>query len=251
MLTKLWAVIYATGSAIVEQHRRTARRECVIVGKDEGIEGRFSIWPEMLERRINHGLTTVSRARDDFGKPVFNERGYELYECVHAPITLGSYEIMKHWSAVHNKRVYRVLPKYGTPEFSAMYEEGLPMDEDEPPKGITKLLANRLGPQWRRSPSVDLGYDAPELPDAAPQPQLACAETMPASAAQAGGSEAWWSTQILPDKRKDAALVAKQLAAVTATFQQQNAVMQAQLAALQRQMEALGGSSRPDGGLSA
>ena len=53
-LVKLWATIYATGNAIVEQHRKMTKAEKMSIGLEEG-----QFWPEEVERRVNKGLASV------------------------------------------------------------------------------------------------------------------------------------------------------------------------------------------------
>ena len=110
-LVKLWATIYATGNAIVEQHRKMTKAEKMSIGLEEG-----QFWPEEVERRVNKGLASVIVLRGPDNLPMRNHAGQTLYTLRYQTLELGNYEIVKIWSREVSKFLYRVLPKAGTPE---------------------------------------------------------------------------------------------------------------------------------------
>jgi hypothetical protein len=90
MLVKLWATIFATGEAMVEDYRRKEKIKQIKIGT-----GPQMVSAVELETRINAGRTQVAPLKSPAGEQLVNVEGKDLYGFKYPTIDLEGYEIVK------------------------------------------------------------------------------------------------------------------------------------------------------------
>ena len=276
LLTKLWAMIYATGNAIVEQHRLNTRLEPIQVGTNHG-----DIWPSEVERRINKGVTSVVAMRGPSGEVRRNVHGQDVYKCKYGILDLGPYEVVKIWETEAQGFRYKVLPRVGTEEYEALDAEDRAnmmrasvrrsvasaeannASDDScglaEPAAMSSLIMSTLGRQARAiAPAPSLATSAVGLRQRPEGEAIAATE-------RTGGLSFGWLSQRpaeekvkpssplelknVPDSGGGKGDVAAQVVALTKLFQQQTESMNKQLQSLAQQVHASTGASSGAGRL--
>ena len=101
MLVKLWATIYATGEAMVEDYRRKTKVKRIQIG-----EGANRVSAVDLEEKINTGKTKVVALRSSDGQQIVNPAGEDLFTLKFPTVDLTGHEIIRE--AVGKTFMYRV-----------------------------------------------------------------------------------------------------------------------------------------------